>query len=339
MGLFDLFFGGFGSRRNNGMSDEYRNALREIRKQKSKLYRGVRTAVIIATALSVTLFLLALFVSDLRKKGVFEFVFVIFALCAGGGMMLPWITQYDRDKRKAQKGEAVPAWHKIMVFAFWGLIGVCVVLWIISVFVVGDGILTFVQAVSGEDKSPLDPTLLKAYTMLRVSIIVTLQVAVGSVIGASTMRYGNKYLMLRVVMYVAALYLDIWLSWFVGGVTINGLTSRTFPPISNTFLWVLAVMMLVALIAAGAIFGSQARRKEIELFMKGDMEALTDGDVDLIDAQANRKTAEPAPSPQQSAPVEKDPEQQLAKIKDLLDKGIITEEEYAAKRKDIIDKM
>lgn len=342
MGLFNLFFGGGGrgynNRRNNvGMQDEYRQALREMRKLKSKLYRTVRTVVILATILTTTLFVLGLIVSDLRHEWLFRLVFSSYAICAGGGMALPWITEFERDRRKISKGEQVAPWRKYVVFAFWGLIAICSLLWIISVFLISDSALKiFGEMLEDADK---DLDLGTTFTMLRVSIIFTLQVAVGSVIVTSTMRYGKKYFGLRIVMYVTALYLDLWLSWFVGGVTVAGLADRTFTPVSVTGLWVLAILAAVALLTAGGIFSNQARRKEIELFMKGDVEALTEGDVDLIDATATHTWGKQDTPPAPPATDAKDPEQQLAKIKDLLDKGVITEEEYQAKRKDIIDKM
>lgn len=335
MGLFDLFFGGGGhyNRRNGGMTEEYRQALREMRKQKSKLYRTVRTVVIIVTALVTALLILGFFVPDLRHAWLFEGVFIIYAFCAAGGTALPWITEFERDRRKIAKGETVAPWRKIIVYVFWGLIGVAAILWAISVIVIGDDIMEILGiagSASGENTH-----LQATFAMLRISVIFTLQVAVGSVIVTSTMRYGKKYFALRLIMYITIAYLDLWLTWFVGGVTVARLENG-FAPISVTALWVLAVLMAVGLLVSGSIFGSQARRKEIELFMKGDVEALTDGDVDLIDVQASsNKDKKEAPS---SAPA-KDPVEQLTKLKELLEKGIITEEEYQAKRKDILEKM
>ena len=343
MAIFSFLLGLFtGNRRNNnkgGMSDEYRAALREMRKQQSKLYRNVRTIVIIVSVVMAALFVLALLVSDLRKPGVFKFVFIVLAFCAGGGMWLPWITQYERDRKKAANGENVAAWRKYIVYVFWGLIAVCSLLWAISVFIVGDGVALLINQIKNDADEMID--LSKQFMMLRAAIVVTLQTAVGSIIVSGSMRYGKNYLLLRVITYAALLYLDFWLSWFVGGVTFYGL-EHGFTPISNTMLWVIAILMIVAMATAGGIYSGQARRKEIELFMKGDTKALLEGDVDLIDAESNTTTETSpvtpaaAPSSQSSA---KDPEQQLVKIKELLDKGIITEEEYQAKRKDIIDKM
>lgn len=337
MGLFDLFGGGRGySNRRGGMSDEYRQALREMRKQKSKLYRTVRTVVILVAAITTALFVLGLLVEEMRHAWLFKMVFVIYAFCAGGGMALPWITEFERDRKKAAKGETVAPWRKTIVYVFWGLIGVASLLWAISVFVISDDVLKIMGLIAegGEE----EPDFLATFIMLRASIVVTIQVAVGSAIVTSTMRYGKKYFVLRIIMYITLAYLDFWLSWFVAATTVKGLTGQTFfPPIHVTFLWVLAVLMAVGLLVSSSIFGAQAQRKELELFMKGDYEALTDGDVDLIDVQAKtEKDKKEAPS---AAPAEKDPYEQLTKLKDLLDKGLITEEEYQAKRKDIIEKM
>lgn len=338
MGLLDCIFGRSTTTTRHGMSPEYRAALREMRKQQSKLYRTMRMAVIFAAIMAAALFILALFVSDLRNEWVFKFVFIIFALCAGGGLTLPWITQFERDRKKIAKGEAVASWRKIAVYVAWGLIAVCSLLWIISVFVLGDSVKALIEHIGSDSNAELD--LGTSFIMLRVSVIVTLQVAVGTVIVTNTMRYGKKYFALRIIMYVALLYLDIYLSWIVGGVTIAAFNEGGFMPFESTLLWVLAVMMTVALITAGGIFGGQARRKEIELFMKGDMKALTEGEVDLIDTKTDAVGwGMPAPTSAPKQEVANDPEKQLIKIKELLDKGIITEEEYQAKRKDIIDKM
>lgn len=338
MGLFDLFFGGGGrqyNRTGNRRSDEYRQALREIRKMKSKWYRIVRSTIIFASVLAATLFVLGLAVSDLRHEWLFKFVFIIFALCAGGGMCLPWITEYERDRKRTERGESVGAWRKYVIFGFWGFIGLCTLLWIIAVFVIGNDIKVVFDALFNEGEVEYD--FGNTFLMLRLSMIFAIQAAVGSVIAASTIRYGKNYLALRVIMYVAILYLDFYICWFIGTVTVDGLLNG-FGPITSTLAWVIAVLMAVALAVAGGLFGAHARRKEVELFMKGKTRALTDGDVDLVDVKTD-DWGETATSAATKRAEEKDPEKQLEKIKELLDKGIITEEEYQAKRKDIIDKM
>ena len=339
MGLFNfnLFGGGRGyTSRRGGMDDEYRQALREMRKQKSKLYRTIRTTVVLVATITTALLVLWFFVPDLRHVWLLEAILVVYALCAGGATALPWITEFERDRKKAAKGETIAPWRKIIVYVFWGLIGVAVLLWIISVFVLGDSIMVIV----GLSDAATPPNFDVLYAMLRAAIIVTLQVAIGSVVATSIMRYGKKYLVLRIIMYIALAYLDLWLSWFVGGTSVARITGEEyFPPIHSTILWVLAVLMLVGLLASSSIFGARARRKEIELFMKGDVETLTDGDVDLIDADTTSTAWGKKEAPATPSAPAKNPEEQLTKIKELYEKGIITEEEYQAKRKDIIDKM
>ena len=333
MGLYDLLFGGGGgSSRRSGMSQEYRNALRELRKQRSKWYRILRSALIIVGALAVTLLVLCMVVPSLRQAWLFKFVFIIFAIIFGGSLCLPWITELARDERRAKNGEKVGKWRKWVAFAFFGLIGVCTVFWIISVFTIGDGIL---DAAINETDGVIDPA---AFTPLRAAVILTLQALLGSVIATSTLRYGKKYLGLRVVMYVTLAYLDLWLSWVAATITVAGIDEQTVTPIFSTPLWVITVLAVVGLGAAAGIFGATARRKEIELIMKGDVKNLTEGDVMLVDAQTTSSVYTDAPKAA-PAPAEKDPEAQLAKIKELYEKGVITEEEYQKKRQDIIDKM
>ncbi len=317
--------GSFGRSYRNGMSEEYRMALREMRKQRSKWYRALRTAVIIAAVLAATLLVLCFMVESLRRAPLFKFVFIVFALCIGGAMCLPWITQLDRENRLAKKGERSPAWHRYVIYAFFGLIGVCIALWIVSVFVIGDGILA---KMLDPEKNGTDITA-GAFVFLRIALILTLQAVAGTVIAVGILRFGKKYMGLRAVMYLAVAYLDVWLSWLIASVTFAGLEAGTVYPVQNTVLWVIAVLAAVGLAAAGGIFYGQVRRKEIELFLKGDIEKLTGGDVELIDARADGR------DPSRG----RDLDGRLEKLKSLREKDLITEEEYENKRKEILDKM
>ncbi len=331
MGMFDLFF----NRRryaSRGMADEYRAALRQIRQQRSKYYRAVRIAVIFAAALAFVFFVIAIAVPSLRHPASFKLCFVVLALALGGAACLPWITQIERDRRRKAKGEDVPNVRFYVAYAFFAFIGLCTVLWVISVFVIGDGILMNLIEDKAEEISS------GSFTFLRIAIIISVQAAVGSVIATGLLRHGKKYLVLHVVMYAALLYLDFWVSWVAGGITVLGIEEGTFPPISNVILWVLAVMTCAAFLIAALILARQTRRKEIELIMKGDVKTLTEGDVDLIDAQVATasmyRPQEPASAPQGQSAANR-----LRELKELLDDGIITQEEYEEKRKRILSEM
>lgn len=334
MGLFNIFLGGSG-RHGSSMPEQYRNALRQMRKLRSKAYRTLRMIIIFAVALNLTLFILTFLVASMRNPILYEFIFIVFALCFGGALCLPWITQLERDKRRRQKGEKVSKGRNVMAYLFFVFIGVCVAFWIISVFTVGSDIF---NAMWNKDE-----VRFSTFTPLRAAIILSLQALYFTVILTTSLRYGKNYMGLRVVMYIALGYLDIWISWIVAIVTLDRIDAHALPPITFTPLWVIAVLMAVMLAVAGGIFGAQARRKEIELFMKGDIKNLAEGDVDLIDAETTSSvytdTPSPAPAPAPAPAPQKSVEEQLAKIAELRDKGIITEEEYQAKRKDIIDKL
>ncbi len=324
--------------RRNNMSAEYRNALRQIRQNRSKLYRSVRIAVILVAVLAAVFLALAISVESLRAPASFKVSLAVLAVCVGGAACLPWITQFERDRRRKARGEEVPQWRFILTYAFFAFIGVCTLLWVIAVFVVGDDIINNIINSSGEGFSA------STFTFLRVAIIFSLQALFGSVIATGILRHGKSNLPLRAVMYVTIAYLDVWLSWVAGGITVAGIEDGTFLPISSTPLWVIAVLTAVALFASASILAGQTRRKEIELIMKGDVSALTEGDVNLIDTQAataNMYRADaPAPAPTPAGePAEEDAETRLERLVRMRDKGLISEEEYEEKRKEILAKM
>lgn len=331
MGLFGNMF--FGRRSYNGLTDEQRMLLRQIRQDRSKAYRLVRILVIFAAIMAAAFLVIGIMVEDFRKPWVFEFCLVVFALCAGGALCLPWITQFHRDKKQAEKGEKLAAWRKPLIFVAFGLIALCTVLWVISVFTIGDPTL---QAVIESNSEGIE---LGSFNFLRAAIVMTAQVAVLSIVGTGILRYGKtQYLPLRIIMYIALGYLDIWLSWLTVSITLEGIENGTVYPISVTLLWVIAILAAVGLFAAASIIAQQRRKKELELIMKGDVAALTEGDVELLGTQAN--TANMFRTETNSNGASKSsPEEQLERIAELRDKGIITEEEYRRKRQDIIDKM
>ncbi len=319
--------------RRNNMSNEYRNALRQIRQNRSALYRNVRIAVIVVAVVAAVFLALAIAVASLRKPASFKVSLSVLAVCVGGAACLPWITQLDRDKRRKARGDEVPQWRFILAYAFFAFIGVCALLWVIAVFVVGDDIIN--NVINGEG----DGVSASTFTFLRVAIIISLQALFGSVIATGILRHGKNYLALRAIMYVAILYLDIWLSWVAGGITVAGIADKTFLPISCTPLWVIAVLTAAAFVASAFILAGQTRRKEIELIMKGDVSALTEGDVNLIDTQA---TTASMYRPDMPAPQEKpaeDVEEQLEKLMRMKEKGLISEEEFEEKRKEILSRM
>ncbi len=315
------------------MNEQSRQAMRQMRKHRSKAYRAVQICVIFACVLAVILGVIGLVTESLRKPWLFKFVFLVLALCLGGWVSLPWITQAERDRRLLARGENVPAWHKTVIYTFFGIIALCTVMWVIAVFVIGDGVI--LKLIQGEDVKR------GSFTFLEFAIVLTVQAGVATAIAVTTLRYGKNYLPLRCIAYVAGLYLDIWFSWLVVaffGAIASPSEGGGFvcPPITNPALWVPAILTAAALAVAASILLQTSRRKELELWMKGDVDKLTDGDVDLIDAKAEEDPFAPAPAP---APAGKSAEEKLDELNSLYEKGYLTEEEYAAKRKEIIDNM
>ena len=300
---------------------QYRTALREMRKQRSKWYRTLRTVIIIAAVLAATFLVLCFLVESLRRASMFKLVSVVFALCVGGAMCLPWITLLERERRLKKSGGRAPLWHRIVAYVFFGFIGLCVVLWIVSVFVIGDGVIA----------KMLDPQnggteiSAGAFVFLRIALIMTLQAVAGTAVLLGVVRFGKNYVGLFAVMDIAIVYLDVWLSWLFAIVSFTRLEAGTVYPLQNTALWVIAVLAAVGLAVAGSIFYRRMRRKEIELFLKGDAKQLTEGDVDLIDAAETEGYDETAA--------------RLQQLKALREKGLITEEDFEAKKRELLEKI
>ena len=152
-----------------------------------------------------------------------------------------------------------------------------------------------------------------------------MQAVAGSAVLLGVVRFGKNYVGLFAVMDIAIVYLDVWLSWLFAIVSFTRLEAGTVYPLQNTALWVIAVLAAVGLAVAGSIFYRRMRRKEIELFLKGDAKQLTEGDVDLIDAAETEGYDETAA--------------RLQQLKALREKGLITEEDFEAKKRELLEKI
>ncbi len=352
MGLFNNLF-----TRNRAMND---SNLRALREPKSKYYRLIQVLAIICLVFGVILFALG-FVFD-NYFGIFlHIALVLVALGCGGFIVLPWVNVLERDKRLKEEGYPVVAWRKYLGFGFVAAIAVCVALWIIAVFIVHvDTFAALFERAFGEKTEEViaQENVLK---FLCFAILLTIQVCVASAITVGVVRFQKKFLTMRIISYVTMFYLDIWASWIIGLLFNGSLVTplddnmiRLATPLDVPML-VIAILSAIALLIIFVALDKMVYRERMDLFTRGIGAAYTATDDDILqgtyDATVSLDEAEMAKgqpvggrkrrvsAPSAKPAEERSVEEQLERIKDLRDKGVLTEEEYQAKRKEIIDNM
>ncbi len=236
-----------------------------------------------------------------------EFTIIVGLLLFGVLLVLPW-AKYLEQKQ-----------YKIISIVFLVAVAICVILWIICTAI----IFHAYRAQNVENLSVIH--------LVRVTLIISFQVIVASFIGNFIIKYQAKYIPFQAIAYLSILYLDFYLSALLCGIVIQP-GEITYSASTWQFVAAQWPFLMLACIYLGVVYGiiTNSRKRRVRNAILGKSRKLNK-DIGLIDLEDDDD--EPA------KPTSSDVETQLEKIKSMYDKGLITKEEYDAKRQSIIDKM
>lgn len=200
--------------------------------------------------------------------------------------------------------------YKIPSIIFLVFIGVCAVLFIISLVLIVHTIS------SGKDMSA------GLFTLIRVSLIIATQLLVSSTIAYTFLKYKKTMIAFQVVTYVSNLFVDFWFCClFIGAYTTDG--SINFNETISSFLftkimWTLLALALVYVIISNSVMKNIDKKKMQSIF---DENAYTTSRAENPSINAKRKQTV---------------DEKLTKLKFLLDRNLITQDEYDEKKKEIL---
>ena len=223
-------------------------------------------------------------------------VAIIAFICLSCLLALNWI-------RRIENKEFVK-----ISWIFFGLVALSCLLWVICTIIVA------IMIDKGDTMSAsLSSTLL---TIIKISAIFTVQFITAQTIADRFSKFRKSYIPFQVVNYLSLLFVDLYVTLFALGFSIRsgelefvaGLyTNFLFKPLTIAFF----VMTLLFILISNIVVKTLEKKK---------MEVATNF----------------ADDSQQNIVKEETVEEKLAKIKDLLDKNIITQEEYDSKRAEIL---
>lgn len=278
-----------------------------------KLYKLVQL-------LSISIFLIAAVLLIFRLFGILEtgstangIICTVGVIGLGGFTALPWVRVFEgfKDKR-----------YRITAIVFLVVAGVCVILWIICVWLIV-GLIN--EAMNG-DFEKIITDLLSSLNIIRASIIVSLQFVVASYIAKNIIKYNKTLLPYQVLAGLSQLFLDFFICLVLTAITITteGVEfSKSAVLLTNRWTWALLVIAVILGAFPSVVFRRTDRRNMMKYAAKDLKEVVGDDD------------GEKAPAANATATLD----EKLAKIKDLLDKGLITQEEYDKKREDILNSI
>ena len=270
--------------------------------KQGKWYKLVSTFAILGLFLDVGLLTLGL-------TGTFKFSFgftitlaIIGILCMGLVLSLTWIRYLEQKQ------------YKTLSIAMISIIGFAALLWVAIAIVIYAMYKT-------------ENVSIAAVNFIRIGLIISFQVVEAILISSTWARYRKNYILFQAIMYVSNLFVDFYFSILFAGIGFKpfGLNTGVYKMVASRAMITMLVLFSVYTIVSNAVLRSIEERRTRQV--KYDLSRAAD---QQYEEQINA---------QEEAPSVETPEDKLAKLKELFDKKLITEEEYNTKRAKILEEM
>lgn len=235
---------------------------------------------------------------------------IIATICLSIVLCLPWIKKLENNK------------YKTLSITFLAIISVCALLWIISCIVI------FVMYKNA--KNSTSEGLVGQLNFLKVVFILTIQFICSQTIATTVINYKKEYIVFQVIMYISNIFVDFYVTCvllcvsFKGGtadpqIYLNeGFLSFLFTPAMYTLF---ALFLVYTAICSGVLNRIQKNKQKIAADVV--LKASNDANKTQLGEVLNKDDAKA----------------RLDNIKEMLDSGLITQEEYDSKRAEILSQL
>lgn len=269
-----------------------------MEKKKFSIYKLLSNISIVGLFLAVGLFVLSIMGLLKFNAGISVTIAIIMIICACSLMLLPWIKNLENKKML------------VLSNIFIVITIICGILWIVSAIMI-------VNTVA--EKEPID---LARLSFLRTSLIITVQFLTATTIAGTIMKYKKTMIPFQIVYYVSLAYLDFFITCLLSGLVLYPelkFNTAILGLIFNKITITLFVLAIFYVLLSGSIIKAIDRRKNINTY--NEVKKFSDNKqlMKKIEEETNNSV-----------------ESKLSKLKDMFDKNLITEEEYQAKRAEIL---
>ena len=207
--------------------------------------------------------------------------------------------------------------EKIVSIVLLVLTGITTIIWIISAIVI--------IALYEKAKANANFNYAGAITFIKVSLIISLQFITANFITRMILKYKTSYIAVQAIAYASNLYIDIWLTLLlccVSSITASGFEFNKqlfFTLIGPTMATLFLIALVYSALVNNIIKTTDQRR--------------------VIRAAETLESHSETTKAQETAKANDSVEAKLEKLQALLDKKLITQEEFDKKRQDIINDM
>lgn len=295
-----------------------------------KIYKIINTCSIIGLFIAVGVIVLMItgFLDWTSARVGILLAIAIICLCLI--LVLPWV-------RKVEQGE-----FKKLAYVFLGLILLCCILWLIADIVI---IKQYRAIKAMGDMNPTDEQsekfvngLLGSLNYLKITLFVTVQFSVASFVASVITKLRNALIPFQVIAFASYGVCDFWFSGLLfslkissnirysGSLDIGDVISVNKDLIGFLFSKAMLTILLLGItyvIISGVVIKKQEQRRIKNA--TEDMSFMQTGDGSKLNKEEVVK--------------EETIEEKLGKLKNLLEKELITKEEYEAKKSEILKDM
>ncbi len=275
-----------------------------VSKKGFSIYSFLQTLSIIGDAIVIALFVFGFQGYFKLNATTISVLLVVLVVCFCLNLFLPWIKRYQLKM------------NRIVCLVFFGLIALMAVLWIIAIILIVN-LITKGEAATIENS-------IGTLNYLKAVLVISVQFGIASLIASTVIKYKKRLIAFQAILYASSLYCDFYLTTLCLGIKFNSssLVDFDFAPflVNRLVITILIVALIFTAISLGILRRVERRKggKPVEGFDY----------VEDTEVEQHRQAISSAKT-----------EEKLAELKSMLDKNLITEEEYNKKKDDILSKM
>ena len=278
------------------------------------LYRTLVSIAIVGVFLAAGIIVLGTTGTFKLSAGLFGTAAMIGILCLGILSALPWVKKIEENK------------YKMVAFVFIGLIAACMVLWIISDWLI---VSIVNRGAAGED---IENTAYALLWFIKIAIILSLQLMLANVVAMLVLKYRNTMIAFQVITYASYAFIDFYLTFLFMCIRLFRNSSGEPDVALSESFGILGsqpmVTLLILAIVYAAISSSIVKSVEARRLRRMTNDYYNGRDLDETNPINNEEPKE--------EPKVETTEEKLAKLKKLYEQELISKEEYEQKRADLL---
>lgn len=295
--------------------------------EENGLYKLVSNIAVIGVFASVAVLVLGIFKIFKMNSFIFGIVATIAVLSIACFLLLPWVRRFGNGESKK------------IALVFMALILACAILWLICVY----------MFIGIYNKSKIDGFELKSLVpplnFVKITLIISLQFLMASLVAETVIRYKKKMIVFQAITYLSNFFFDFYITFFLGclSITTEGLDlSSKAKILGNKFMVVMFVISIIYMAISSAIMKKQEAKRLVlaardNYNIDGTRKSEKQRTVkEILGDKAEKQVEE---NQEAEVQVSQKPEEKLESLKNMLDKNLITQEEYDKKREEILKDM